>query len=115
MYQLSTCLGKCCNQPDSNQPHTTFPIANARDKQPTNDDDARDTVNEKPVICLTFLLVRREKTLFMKQQGSYFSCIQTRLQWRVSLKAVMIMGHSVHRLHTPSHNQFTDHICQLKS
>ena len=29
----------------------TQPIANARDRQPTNDDDASDTVNEQPVIC----------------------------------------------------------------
>ena len=42
-------LGKCCNQPDSNQPDTTFPIANSTDEQPTNDDDAGDTVNEQSV------------------------------------------------------------------
>ena len=50
-------LGKYCNQPDSNQPDTTFPIANARDKQPRSDDDASDTVHEQPVICLKFLRV----------------------------------------------------------
>ena len=50
-----------------NQPETTFPIVNARDKQPTNDGDASDTVNEQPilneqpVICLKFLLVSRGK------------------------------------------------------
>ena len=43
-------LGKYCIQPDSDQPDTTFPIGNAKDKQPTNYDDASDTVNEQPVI-----------------------------------------------------------------
>ena len=101
-------LGKYCIQPNSNQPDTTFPIANARDKQPTNDDDASDTVNEQPnilneqpVICLKLLLVSRGKTLFMKTHG-YFSCMQIRQQWRVSLKAVMILTHSVHRPHNQS-------------
>ena len=37
-------------QPDLNQPETTFPIANARDKQPTNDDDASDMVNEQRIL-----------------------------------------------------------------
>ena len=105
MYQLSTWA--------PGKPETTFLIANARDKQPTNDDDARDTVNKQPVIEGTIIeqnnsiicwrTRRRERVISVSCHPISLKHHHSSAMERVSLTAVMILAHSVHC----QHNQFT--------